>query len=248
MATLSRRGNRGDRQRSSGSRPRTCPRWKRAWAARISPWSRIGEDDEDSFGPIAYLVQSGRGARPRARARAERARCARKGWNSALSSLDARSRRIIEARWLRETDTATLHELADEFGVSAERIRQIETKAMKKMRALIRRCCRLIRGLTQKRRLRAAFSFGGSSRMSVRSAVRAHAVDAKPPICSCCLANSRSPRSSPAIPLQQHVQSCANTSAPCRSLRRGAICLAIEMKYRRSGRPCSCAARCGSSG
>ena len=56
---------------------------------------------------------------------------------NALASLDPRSRRIIEARWLRETDTATLHELADEFGVSAERIRQIESQAMKKMRALI---------------------------------------------------------------------------------------------------------------
>jgi RNA polymerase sigma-32 factor len=52
-------------------------------------------------------------------------------------SLDQRSRRIIEARWLREDDSATLHELADEFGVSAERIRQIEAQAMKKMRALI---------------------------------------------------------------------------------------------------------------
>jgi RNA polymerase sigma-32 factor len=49
--------------------------------------------------------------------------------------LDARSRRIIEARWLREDDTATLHDLAAEFGVSAERIRQIEQQAMKKMKA-----------------------------------------------------------------------------------------------------------------
>ena len=53
---------------------------------------------------------------------------------SALGSLDARSRRIIEARWLREKDGATLHDLAAEFKVSAERIRQIETKAMEKMR------------------------------------------------------------------------------------------------------------------
>jgi len=59
------------------------------------------------------------------------------GLESALKSLDPRSRRIIEARWLREDDTATLHELADEFKVSAERIRQIEAQAMKKMRALI---------------------------------------------------------------------------------------------------------------
>ena len=56
------------------------------------------------------------------------------GLANALSNLDARSRRIIEARWLREDGGATLHDLAGEFGVSAERIRQIEVQAMKKLR------------------------------------------------------------------------------------------------------------------
>ena len=57
---------------------------------------------------------------------------------NALSNLDDRSRRIIEARWLREDkDQATLHDLAAEFSVSAERIRQIEQKAMHKMRGLL---------------------------------------------------------------------------------------------------------------
>ena len=56
---------------------------------------------------------------------------------SALSSLDERSRRIIEARWLNEDDQRTLQELATEFHVSAERIRQIEQKAMQKMRTAI---------------------------------------------------------------------------------------------------------------
>jgi RNA polymerase sigma-32 factor len=56
------------------------------------------------------------------------------GLKQALSSLDARSRRIIEARWLREKDGATLHDLAAEFKVSAERIRQIEAKALDRMR------------------------------------------------------------------------------------------------------------------
>jgi RNA polymerase sigma-32 factor len=53
-----------------------------------------------------------------------------------LSQLDPRSRRIIEERWLKNDDGsgATLHELADEFGVSAERIRQIESAALKKMK------------------------------------------------------------------------------------------------------------------
>src|SRR4029077_10281488 len=56
------------------------------------------------------------------------------GLAKALGSLDDRSRRIIRARWLAESDPKTLHELADEFGVSAERIRQIEAKAMQRMK------------------------------------------------------------------------------------------------------------------
>jgi RNA polymerase sigma-32 factor len=53
-----------------------------------------------------------------------------------LARLDARSRDIIARRWLKDDDKATLQELADEYGVSAERIRQIEANAMKKMRSL----------------------------------------------------------------------------------------------------------------
>ena len=61
------------------------------------------------------------------------------GLESALGKLDARSRRIVEARWLANDDGsgATLHDLADEFGVSAERIRQIETAALKKMKGAL---------------------------------------------------------------------------------------------------------------
>ena len=94
----------------------------------------LGEDDEDNFGPISYL--SNPDEEPgRILEHEENERLQTQGLAQALAGLDARSRRIIEARWLRETDTATLHELADEFGVSAERIRQIEGQAMKKMRA-----------------------------------------------------------------------------------------------------------------
>ena len=61
------------------------------------------------------------------------------GLETALGKLDSRSRRIVEARWLPsdEGNGATLHELADEFGVSAERIRQIEASALKKMRGAL---------------------------------------------------------------------------------------------------------------
>jgi len=94
------------------------------------------DDDEDTYAPIAYLAdpQDEPSGLVEA-AETERLRAA--GLAAALASLDPRSRRIIEARWLRETDTATLHDLAAEFNVSAERIRQIEAKAMQKMRGLI---------------------------------------------------------------------------------------------------------------
>ena len=94
------------------------------------------DDDEAAYAPIAYLadpqdepskvLEDEEGSRMRA-----------EGLATALASLDPRSRRIIEARWLREKDPATLHELAAEFKVSAERIRQVEAKAMQRMRHLI---------------------------------------------------------------------------------------------------------------
>ena len=96
----------------------------------------VGEDEEDAFGPISYL--SNPEEEPgRILEHEESERLRTQGLEQALANLDPRSRRIIEARWLRETDAATLHELAGEFGVSAERIRQIEGQAMKKMRIMI---------------------------------------------------------------------------------------------------------------
>lgn len=91
------------------------------------------DDDEDSVSPIAWLVQDG--AEPVEVLEARQGeRLASEGLHGALARLDARSRRIVEARWLREEDPATLQSLADEFGVSAERIRQIEQKAMTNLR------------------------------------------------------------------------------------------------------------------
>jgi RNA polymerase sigma-32 factor len=65
------------------------------------------------------------------------ARLQNEGLHEALESLDPRSRRIVEARWLHEGEAATLHDLAAEFDVSAERIRQIEVKALQKMRGVL---------------------------------------------------------------------------------------------------------------
>ena len=88
---------------------------------------------EDVVTPIAYLAEPGEGPAELFE-REEGEALKAEGLTRALSSLDDRSRRIIRARWLAESDPKTLHELADEFGVSAERIRQIEAKAMQKMK------------------------------------------------------------------------------------------------------------------
>jgi len=92
------------------------------------------DDDDDSYAPIAYLSDDGRQEPTRVLERAARDQLQSTGLNTALEALDARSRRIVEARWLQDDGGATLHELAQEFGVSAERIRQIEAAALKKMR------------------------------------------------------------------------------------------------------------------
>ena len=94
------------------------------------------DDDEETYAPIAYLADPQEEPSALVEA-AEAERLRSDGLAAALASLDPRSRRIIEARWLREKDTATLHDLAAEFKVSAERIRQIEAKAMQKMRGVI---------------------------------------------------------------------------------------------------------------
>ena len=98
------------------------------------------DGESASFAPIAYLADSHQEPTAVIAAR-ERDRLQSDGLQTALGRLDARSRRIIEARWLSVADDgsggATLHELADEFGVSAERIRQIEVAAMKKMKGAL---------------------------------------------------------------------------------------------------------------
>ena len=95
------------------------------------------DDGEESYAPIAYLADESNEPTHVLEAR-NRDWLAGGGIALALDSLDARSRRIVEERWLRVNDDSsgglTLHDLATEYGVSAERIRQIEVAAMKKMR------------------------------------------------------------------------------------------------------------------
>ncbi len=101
------------------------------------PLEPLTDDGEESYAPIAYLADD-------THEPSQVLEAQRRDWLSsdgislALDTLDARSRRIVEERWLKVNDDnsggMTLHDLADEYGVSAERIRQIEVAAMKKMR------------------------------------------------------------------------------------------------------------------
>ena len=97
-----------------------------------------GEEDE-GYAPINYLADNAEHEPSHILEAAEREHLHTAGLAKALDSLDERSRRIVEARWLREEEehAATLHELAAEFKVSAERIRQIEQKALSKMQTLL---------------------------------------------------------------------------------------------------------------
>ena len=96
-----------------------------------------GDDSEETFAPIAYLADEASEPTRVLEAR-DRDWLAGDGIALALDGLDARSRRIVEERWLKVNDDSsggmTLHDLAAEYGISAERVRQIEVAAMKKMR------------------------------------------------------------------------------------------------------------------
>ncbi len=92
------------------------------------------DENGDAMGPIAWLTDA-EDEPAQILERRQTAMQRSQGLSTALAKLDDRSRRIIEARWLREDDPATLQDLADEYGVSAERIRQLEVKAMKTMRS-----------------------------------------------------------------------------------------------------------------
>jgi RNA polymerase sigma-32 factor len=94
-------------------------------------------DDDDHYAPISYLSDGGQQEPSSVLERRALDELQGSGLNDALDRLDERSRRIVQARWLRDEGGATLHELAAELGVSAERVRQIEAAAFKKMRTML---------------------------------------------------------------------------------------------------------------
>ena len=95
------------------------------------------DDDDESYAPVNYLAADANAEPSKVLEAEESERLKSEGLAKALESLDPRSRRIVESRWLREKGGLTLHDLAAEYKVSAERIRQIEAKALEKMRKVM---------------------------------------------------------------------------------------------------------------
>ncbi|NMG33078.1 RNA polymerase sigma factor RpoH [Azoarcus sp. TTM-91] len=119
-----------------GVKPEEVVEMETRLGGRDIPLDAGSDDDEDRYAPIAYLPDPH--AEPsEVLEQAQMAHLQDSGLRNALASLDDRSRQIVQRRWLNEDQSATLHELAAEYGVSAERIRQIEAKAMQKMRGML---------------------------------------------------------------------------------------------------------------
>ena len=119
-----------------GVKPEEVVEMETRLTGRDIPLDAGSDDDDERFAPIAYLPDPH--AEPsEVLAQTQLAHLQDIGLKTALASLDERSRTIVQRRWLTEGDSATLHELAAEYGVSAERIRQIEAKAMQKMRGML---------------------------------------------------------------------------------------------------------------
>jgi RNA polymerase sigma-32 factor len=95
------------------------------------------DDSEDAYAPVHYLATDPAAEPSQVLEAAQEEDVQAATLKQALEALDPRSRRIVESRWLKEKDPATLHDLAAEFKVSAERIRQIEAKAMEKMKKVM---------------------------------------------------------------------------------------------------------------
>jgi RNA polymerase sigma-32 factor len=106
-------------------------------AGRDVAFEADDNDEDAAYAPVHYLAADPDAEPSRVLEAQENEKVEAAGLHTALAALDPRSRRIMEARWLKEKDGATLHDLAAEFKVSAERIRQLEAKAMEKMKKIM---------------------------------------------------------------------------------------------------------------
>ena len=116
-----------------GVTPTEVVEMERRLSARDEAFESPVDNDDVTFAPVAFLEDSRFEPSATVEAQDWEAHAAERV-RAGLETLDERSRDIVQRRWVEEPKS-TLHELADEYGVSAERIRQIEATAMKKLRA-----------------------------------------------------------------------------------------------------------------
>lgn len=105
----------------------------RLFGQEVSLYGNSDDDADEHYSPIAYLADE-QPEPSQLLSDLEQQELHSTGLANALAALDDRSRDIVQARWLQSEQAATLHDLADKYGVSAERIRQIEQKAMEKIK------------------------------------------------------------------------------------------------------------------
>jgi RNA polymerase sigma-32 factor len=119
-----------------GVEPETVVEMESRLAGQDTPFDApVDADEDEQFSPSAWLEQADSDPALSAE-RADTAQHEQDQLQGALAELDERSRDILSQRWLDE-QRSTLQELADHYGVSAERIRQLEANAIKKMRRAI---------------------------------------------------------------------------------------------------------------
>jgi RNA polymerase sigma-32 factor len=123
-----------DVARELGVKPETVLEMESRLSSHDMAFDGADQDDENApAAPVGYIPDM-RMEPSRNVEKADSEASEREELYAALDGLDARSRTILQERWLGE-QKSTLHELAEQFGVSAERIRQIEKAAMKKLKA-----------------------------------------------------------------------------------------------------------------
>ncbi len=120
-----------------GVEPKVVREMERRLSAQDAAFDQgVDDDDDDAYKAPAYFLEDKRNDPARLLEDSQWEEDSNRRLLSAMESLDARSKNILVQRWLKE-DKATLHELAAEYQVSAERIRQLEKNAMKKVRGVL---------------------------------------------------------------------------------------------------------------
>lgn len=115
-----------------GVNPKTVMEMEGRLAGHDTAFDTSSADDDDTYSPSSYLTREGEDPAMLLE-KQDSGEVQHERLELALGDLDERSRRIVQQRWLNSKKT-TLHELAAEFGVSAERIRQLESAAFKKLK------------------------------------------------------------------------------------------------------------------